>query len=160
LGGFGSDLRAKGLDWASERLIADRGCSGDARGLSNLPVIATFTNPPAERAKAFQSEGKESAPIIRRRIKGRNTVTRRRFVGGVSLKILSARVPRIRDGTILNACWPTNATGLSGIGCSKRAFAHADHKIVQGSTPAEEDVLVLNQYCSEPLKIVFPIPSG
>ena len=103
----------------------------------------------------------ESSPTLRGlmisgRIEGRNTLTRKRFVGGASLKILSARAPRNlrrHDFKLLLAdeidAMELTAEGDPLLIAEKRTFAHADRKIVRGSTPTEEDVSLIERAYAE-----------
>jgi phage terminase large subunit GpA-like protein len=112
----------------------------------------------------------ESSPTLRGlmingRIEGRNTLTRKRFVGGASLKILSARAPRNlrrHDFKLLFAD-EIDAMELTVEGdplaiAEKRTFAHADRKIVRGSTPTEEDVSLVERAYNESDMRVYEIP--
>jgi phage terminase large subunit GpA-like protein len=102
--------------------------------------------------------------MIQGRLMGRNTLTRKSFVGGGTLKILSARAPRKlrrHDFKIL-LCDEVDAMEVTTEGdplaiAEKRTFAHADRKIVIGSTPTEEDVSLVERAYAESDQRVYEI---
>jgi phage terminase large subunit GpA-like protein len=102
-----------------------------------------------------------STPILRGliipgRLTGRNTLTRKSFRTGALLKILSARAPRRlrrHDFRVLY-CDEIDAMEITVEGdpiviAEKRTFAHADRKIVRGSTPTEEDISLIRRAYAE-----------
>jgi phage terminase large subunit GpA-like protein len=111
----------------------------------------------------------ESSPALRGlmisgRVEGRNTLTRKRFIGGASLKILSARAPRNlrRHDFKLLLCDEIDAMEITSEGdplliAEKRTFAHGDRKIVRGSTPTEEDVSLIERAYNESDMRIFEI---
>jgi phage terminase large subunit GpA-like protein len=94
----------------------------------------------------------------------KNTMTRKSFIGGGSLKVLSARAPRKlrrHDFKILLAD-EVDAMELTPEGdplaiAEARTFAHADRKIVRGSTPTEEDVSFIERAYAESDQRIFEI---
>ena len=110
-----------------------------------------------------------STPILRGliipgRLTGRNTLTRKSFRTGASLKILSARAPRRlrrHDFRVLY-CDEIDAMEITVEGdpmviAEKRTFAHADRKIVRGSTPTEEDISLIQRAYAESDQRIFEI---
>ncbi|MGC2782765.1 MAG: terminase gpA endonuclease subunit, partial [Roseiarcus sp.] len=110
-----------------------------------------------------------STPILRGliipgRLTGRNTLTRKSFRTGASLKILSARAPRRlrrHDFRVLY-CDEIDAMEITVEGdplaiAEKRTFAHADRKIVRGSTPTEEDISLIQRAYGESDQRIFEI---
>jgi phage terminase large subunit GpA-like protein len=110
-----------------------------------------------------------STPILRGliipgRLTGRNTLTRKNFRTGASLKILSARAPRRlrrHDFRVLY-CDEIDAMEITVEGdpiviAEKRTFAHADRKIVRGSTPTEEDISLIQRAYAESDQRIFEI---
>jgi phage terminase large subunit GpA-like protein len=103
--------------------------------------------------------------IIPGRLTGRNTLTRKSFRTGASLKILPARAPRRlrrHDFRVLY-CDEIDAMEITVEGdpiviAEKRTFAHADRKIVRGSTPTEEDVSLIQRAFAESDQRIFEIP--
>ena len=102
--------------------------------------------------------------IIPGRLTGRNTLTRKGFRTGASLKILSARAPRrLRRhdfkslfGDEIDAMEIT-VEGDPIVIAEKRTFAHADRKIVRGSTPTEEGISLIERAYSESDQRIFQI---
>jgi phage terminase large subunit GpA-like protein len=102
--------------------------------------------------------------IIPGRLTGRNTLTRKSFRTGASLKILSARAPRRlrrHDFRVLY-CDEIDAMEITVEGdpiviAEKRTFTHADRKIVRGSTPTEEDVSLIQRAFVESDQRIFEI---
>ena len=102
--------------------------------------------------------------IIPGRLTGRNTLTRKNFRTGASLKILSARAPRRlrrHDFRVLY-CDEIDAMEITVEGdpiviAEKRTFAHADRKIVRGSTPTEEDISLIERAYAESDQRIFEI---
>jgi phage terminase large subunit GpA-like protein len=102
--------------------------------------------------------------IIPGRLTGRNTLTRKSFRTGASLKILSARAPRRlrrHDFRVLY-CDEIDAMEITVEGdpiviAEKRTFAHADRKIVRGSTPTEEDISLIQRAYAESDQRIFEI---
>jgi phage terminase large subunit GpA-like protein len=94
--------------------------------------------------------------IVSGRLTGRNTLTRKTFKTSATLKILSARAPRRlrrHDFKVLY-CDEIDAMEITSEGdplliAEKRTFAHADRKIVRGSTPTEEDVSLIERAYAE-----------
>jgi phage terminase large subunit GpA-like protein len=103
--------------------------------------------------------------IVSGRLTGRNTLTRKTFKTGATLKILSARAPRRlrrHDFKVLY-CDEIDAMEITAEGdpiiiAEKRTFAHADRKIVRGSTPTEEDVSLIQRAFAESDQRIFEIP--
>lgn len=126
----------------------------DARGYAVDEIEPAFEQAPALRG------------LIRTgRVDGRNTLTMKTIVGGGSLKILSARSPRNlrrhdakklfvdeEDGMELTP--EGNPVTLA----EKRTFAHADRKIVRGSTPTDEQTSSIAQAYSLSDRRVFEVP--
>jgi len=112
----------------------------------------------------------ESSPglrglMISGRVEGRNTLTRKRFVGGASLKILSARAPRNLRRHDFKAlyCDEIDAMEITSEGdplliAEKRTLTHGDRKIVRGSTPTEEDVSLIERAYNESDMRIYEIP--
>lgn len=99
------------------------------------------------------------------KLDGRNTLTIKNFVGGGSLKILSARSPRNlrrhdakdlyvdeEDGMEITA------EGDPLILAEKRTLAHADRKIVRGSTPTVEGISTIAKAYQESDRRIFEVP--
>lgn len=98
------------------------------------------------------------------RVEGRNTMTRKRFTTGATLKILSARAPRKlrRHDFKMLFCDEIDAMEITSEGdpltiAEKRTFAHGDRKIVRGSTPTEEDVSLIERSYNESDQRVFEL---
>ncbi|WP_262027583.1 phage terminase large subunit family protein [Microvirga sp. Mcv34] len=126
----------------------------DARGYAVDEIDPSFEASPALRG------------LIRSgRLDGRNTLTRRSFLGGGSLKILSARSPRNLRRHDAKKLFVDEADGmeLTAEGdpillAEKRTLAHPDRKIVVGSTPTLEGVSVVDKLYSESDQRVFEVP--
>src|SRR5260370_15499727 len=94
--------------------------------------------------------------IVSGRLTGRNSLPRKTFKTSETLKLLSARAPRRlrrHDFKVLY-CDEIDAMELTAEGdplliAEKRTFAHADRKIVRGSTPTEEDVSLIERAYAE-----------
>jgi phage terminase large subunit GpA-like protein len=125
----------------------------DARGYAVDEVEPSFEETPAL-----------SGLLRAGRIDGRNTLTIKSFVGGGSLKILAARSPRNlrrhdakklfvdeEDGMELTA--EGDPVALAEI----RTLAHADRKIVRGSTPTDEESTIAKAY-AESDRRVYEVP--
>jgi len=98
------------------------------------------------------------------RLEGRNTMTRKRFTTGATLKILSARAPRKlrRHDFKTLYCDEIDAMEITSEGdpltiAEKRTFAHGDRKIVRGSTPTEEDVSLIERSYAESDQRIFEL---
>ena len=96
---------------------------------------------------------------------GRNTLTRKALLGGGSIKILAARSPRNlrRHDAKKLFCDEIDAMEVTKEGdplalAEKRTFAHADRKIVLGSTPTEEDVSMIDKNYKESDQRIFEVP--
>lgn len=96
---------------------------------------------------------------------GRNKLTRKALLGGGSIKILSARSPRNlrRHDAKKLFCDECDAMEITKEGdplllAEKRTFAHADRKIVLGSTPTEEDVSIIDRNYKESDRRIFEVP--
>lgn len=102
--------------------------------------------------------------LVAGRLEGRNTMTRKRFTTGATLKILSARAPRKLRRHDFKAlyCDEIDAMEITSEGdplliAEKRTFAHGDRKIVRGSTPTEEDVSLIERAYNESDQRVFEL---
>lgn len=96
---------------------------------------------------------------------GRNTLTRKALLGGGSIKILAARSPRNlrRHDAKKLFCDEIDAMEVTKEGdplalAEMRTFAHADRKIVMGSTPTEEDVSKIDKTYKESDQRIFEVP--
>jgi phage terminase large subunit GpA-like protein len=96
---------------------------------------------------------------------GRNTLLRKSFLGGGSLKILPARAPRNlrRHDAKLLFIDEADAMELTAEGdpillAERRTMAHADRKIVVGSTPTEEDISAIDRRYKESDQRVYEVP--
>ena len=88
----------------------------------------------------------------RGRVDGRNTMTMKTFLGGGSLKILAARSPRNLRAHDTKVLFIDEADGMEVTSegdpislAEKRTLAHADRKIVVGSTPTTEGISVVDK---------------
>lgn len=126
----------------------------DARGFSVDEVEPCFSG--SKPLKGLISPG---------RIDGRNTLTIKKFLGGGSLKILSARSPRNlrrhdakdlyideEDGMEITA------EGDPIVIAEKRTLAHADRKIVRGSSPTVEGISTITKAYAQSDQRVFQVP--
>jgi phage terminase large subunit GpA-like protein len=112
----------------------------------------------------------ESSPalngILRKgRNDGRNKLTRKSLLGGGSIKILAARAPRNlrRHDAKKLFCDEVDAMEITAEGdpvllAEKRTFAHADRKIVLGSTPTEEDISLIDRNYKESDRRIYEVP--
>lgn len=99
------------------------------------------------------------------RIDGRNTLTRKSIVGGGSIKILAARSPanlRSHDAKMLFID-EEDGMELTSEGdpisiAIMRTFAHADRKIIRGSTPRDEHTSTIAKAYDQSDRRVFEIP--
>ena len=101
----------------------------------------------------------------RGRIDGRNTMTMKTFVGGGSLKILAARSPRNLRAHDAKVLVVDEADGMEVTSegdpialAEKRTLAHADRKIVVGSTPTTEGLSVVDKLYKESDQRIFEVP--
>lgn len=112
----------------------------------------------------------ESSPAISQlmrhgRIDGRNTLVRKAFLGGGTLKILAARSPRnlARHDAKNLFCDEVDRMEITKEGdpialAIMRTFAHGDRKIVLGSTPTEEGLSIIERYYEQSDRRVYEIP--
>jgi phage terminase large subunit GpA-like protein len=103
--------------------------------------------------------------LVKGRNDGRNKLTRKQLMGGGSIKILAARSPRNlrRHDAKKLFCDEVDAMEITAEGdplylAEKRTFAHADRKIVVGSTPTEEDFSIIDKRYNESDKRIFEVP--
>ena len=101
----------------------------------------------------------------RGRVDGRNTMTMKTFLGGGSLKILAARSPRNLRAHDAKVLVVDEADGMEVTSegdpialAEKRTLAHADRKIVVGSTPTTEGVSVVDKLYKESDQRIFEVP--
>ena len=100
----------------------------------------------------------------RGRIDGRNTMTMKTFLGGGSLKILAARSPRNLRAHDTKVLFIDEADGMEVTNegdpialAEKRTLAHADRKIVVGSTPTIEGISVVDRLYRESDQRIFEL---
>jgi phage terminase large subunit GpA-like protein len=103
--------------------------------------------------------------ISRGRLDGRNTLTMKQFAGGGSLKILAARSPRNLRAHDAKRLYVDEADGMEVTAegdpialAEKRTLAHADRKIVVGSTPTVEGISVVDRLYGESDQRLFELP--
>jgi phage terminase large subunit GpA-like protein len=103
--------------------------------------------------------------ISRGRNDGRNTLTMKAFLGGGSLKILAARSPRNLRAHDAKVLFIDEADGMEVTVegdpialAEKRTLAHADRKIVVGSTPTIEGISVVDKLYKESDQRIFEVP--
>ena len=101
----------------------------------------------------------------RGRVDGRNTMTMKTFLGGGSLKILAARSPRNLRAHDTKVLFIDEADGMEVTSegdpivlAEKRTLAHADRKIVVGSTPTLEGISVVDRLYGESDQRLFEVP--
>lgn len=112
----------------------------------------------------------EASPTLRdllptRGDEGRNTLTIKHFIGGGDLKILAAKAPRNlrrhdarnlyideEDGMVVTA--EGDPVALA----EKRTLAHADRKIIRGSTPTDEMRSTISRAYDESDQRIFEVP--
>lgn len=99
------------------------------------------------------------------RIDGRNTLTIKKFVGGGSLKILSARSPRKLRRHDAKKLFVDEEDGMEITSegdpivlAEKRTFAHADRKIVRGSTPTVEGTSTISKAYAQSDQRIYQVP--
>lgn len=126
----------------------------DARGYAVDEIEPSFAETPVL-----------SALIQRGRLDGRNTLTKKSFLGGGSLKILAARAPRnlrrhdakvllIDEADGMEITVEGDAIKLAEM----RTVAHPDRKILVGSTPTIEGISVVDRLYAESDQRVFEVP--
>lgn len=104
--------------------------------------------------------------IPRGRLDGRNTLTMKSVLGGGSIKILAARSPRNLRRHDAKVLFVDEADAMEVIKsegdpielAENRTIAHADRKIVIGSTPTEEGLSVVDKKYKESDQRVFEVP--
>lgn len=103
--------------------------------------------------------------LVKSRNDGRNKLTRKALLGGGSIKILAARSPRNlrRHDAKKLFCDEVDAMEITGEGdplslAEMRTFAHADRKIVVGSTPTEEDISIIDKRYKTSDQRIFEVP--
>jgi phage terminase large subunit GpA-like protein len=113
----------------------------------------------------FASTPKLRGQMIEGQNRGRTTLTRKQFKSGATLKVLSARAPRRlrrHDFKVLY-CDEIDAMEITNEGdplaiAEKRTLAHADRKIVRGSTPTEEDISLVERAYKESDQRIYEVP--
>lgn len=105
----------------------------------------------------------ESNPVLGNRLRSA-TVLRKKFMGGASIKVLSARSPRNlrRHDVKYLYCDEVDAMEITVEGdpikiAERRTMAHPDRKIVIGSTPTEEGISIIERGYEESDKRIFEI---
>jgi phage terminase large subunit GpA-like protein len=133
----------------------------DATGMAVDEVEPIFESSPAISAlmRKTGGDGRKGAKA------GRNTLVRKSFLGGGSLKILAARAPRNLRRHDAKKLYidEADAMELTKEGdpiaiAERRTLAHADRKIVVGSTPTDEDTSVVNRLYLESDQRIFEVP--
>ena len=126
----------------------------DARGFAVDEVDPAFRASPALRSLIRQG-----------RLDGRNTLTMRSLLGGGSIKILAARSPRNlrrHDAKVLFQdeidAMEVTAEGDPLALAEKRTLAHADRKIISGSTPTVEGVSNIERLYDQSDQRIFEVP--
>jgi phage terminase large subunit GpA-like protein len=128
-------------------------------------ILLTPTDDDAKGTAADEVEPIfEATPELRALMK-KSTALRKTFLGGASLKILSAVAPRKlrrHDARVL-LIDEADAMVLTKEGdaiklAEKRTFAHADRKIIMGSTPTEEGVSAVEQAYNASDMRVYEVP--
>lgn len=114
---------------------------------------------------AFEQSPKLRGLIKTGRIDGRNTLTVKQITGGGSLKVLAARSPRnLRRHDAKNLyvdeedAMEVTAEGDPVALAEKRTFAHADRKIVRGSTPTDDQASTIAKAYAASDQRVFEVP--
>ncbi len=125
----------------------------DARGYAVDEIEPAFEQSPALQGL-----------INTGRVDGRNTLTMKSFIGG-SLKILSARSPRNLRRHDAKKLFVDEEDGMEITQegdpitlAEKRTMAHADRKIVRGSTPTDEIGSSITRAYSQSDQRVFEVP--
>lgn len=126
----------------------------DARGYAVDEIEPSFDQSP--RLRGLIRSG---------RVDGRNTLTVKQIAGGGSIKILSARSPRNlrrHDAKDLYVdeedAMEVTAEGDPVLLGEKRTLAHADRKIVRGSTPTDEETSTISKAYANSDQRVFEVP--
>jgi phage terminase large subunit GpA-like protein len=125
----------------------------DARGYAVDEIEPAFDQSPA--LQGLLNSG---------RIDGRNTLTTKSFIGD-SLKILSARSPRNLRRHDAKRLYIDEEDGMEVtqegdpiVLAEKRTLAHADRKIIRGSTPTDEISSTISRAYLQSDQRVFEIP--
>lgn len=99
------------------------------------------------------------------KLDGRNTLTVKNFLGGGSLKILSARSPRNLRRHDAKDLYVDEEDGMEVTAegdplllAEKRTLAHADRKIVRGSSPTVEGISTIHKAYEESDQRIFQVP--
>lgn len=118
-----------------------------------------------EMEPMFEASPALSNILVKSRNDGRNKLTRKALLGGGSIKILAARSPRNlrRHDAKRLFCDEVDAMEITGEGdplalAEMRTFAHADRKIVVGSTPTEEDISIIDKRYKTSDMRIFEVP--
>lgn len=114
----------------------------------------------------FGESPKLAGLIPRGRLDGRNTLTMKAVAGGGTIKILAARAPRNLRAHDAKVLFVDEADAMEVIKsegdpielAENRTIAHADRKIVIGSTPTEEGLSVVDKKYKESDQRVFEVP--
>lgn len=113
----------------------------------------------------FEGNPVLSAMMPRRTSDGKNTLTRKTFLGGSSLKILPARAPRQLRRHDAKKLFVDEADAMEvtregdPVTIAKgRTRAHADRKIVIGSTPTEEGLSAVEREYAVSDQRIFEVP--
>jgi len=142
---------------------------------SNAPCSIILLVPTDDDARGFAvdeidpmfAESPTLAGLIPRgRLDGRNTLTIKSVLGGGSIKILAARSPRNLRRHDAKVLFVDEADAMEVIKsegdpidlAENRTIAHADRKIVIGSTPTEEGLSVVDKKYAESDQRVFEVP--
>jgi phage terminase large subunit GpA-like protein len=113
----------------------------------------------------FESSPALSKLLRKGRNDGRNTLLRKTMAGGGSIKILSARAPRKLRAHDAKVLLVDEADGMEITAegdpialAIERTFAHADRKIIIGSTPVDEGISVVERSYGESDQRIFEVP--
>lgn len=150
-------------------LMAAIGASAATRPSSIILLVPTDDDARGfavdEIEPAFQESPALAGLLRTGRNDGRNTMVMKTFLGGGSLKILAARSPRNLRRHDAKTLFIDEADGMEitvegdPIALAiKRTFAHADRKIVLGSTPTLENVSNVEKAWKTSNQSVFECP--
>lgn len=150
-------------------LMAAIGASAATRPSSIILLVPTDDDARGfavdEIEPAFQESPALAGLLRTGRNDGRNTMVMKAFLGGGSLKILAARSPRNLRRHDAKTLFIDEADGMEvtvegdPIALAiKRTFAHADRKIVMGSTPTLENVSNVEKAWKTSNQSVFECP--
>lgn len=114
---------------------------------------------------SFEASPALDGLLFKHRNDGRNTLVTKSFAGGATLKILSARSPRKLRSHDAKILFVDEADGMEITAegdpiqlAEMRTFAHADRKIVVGSTPTDEGISFVESRYEESDRRVFEVP--